>query len=231
MLSNLTSLKISMGIALTDQSLDAQLEAFIKAADAVVKKWTKRDLESSTYTEFHSGDNRADVILRQRPATATTNVWVDFSGFWGQNPAGFPASTLLTLGQDYALVMDGPGGTVSNSGLLRRVGATGLQGFMGGLVYPSGLRQGTLSGWDRGVVWPTGDGNIKVQYTAGYTTIPADLQEATNQIAKQMKAMDERGLILASENYIDYAYTLLQQPRSALAEARSILAQYVEKPF
>ena len=231
-LTTLNALKISMGIPLTNTSMDTQLTAFVAAADAAVKKWCKRDLESTTYSaDYYSGNNRPDLVLRQRPVTTLTSIWVDAAGFWGQGANAFASNTLQTVGRDYALIKDAPGGAASLSGIVRRVGTTGLVGFMGGIVYPSGLRQGTLSGWDRGTVWPAGDGNIKVSYTAGYLTVPSDLQEATNMIAKQLKAMQGTGMPMASENYVDYAYALLTDPKSPIASVRSILAQYAERPI
>jgi hypothetical protein len=78
------------------------------------------------------------------------------------------------------------------------------------LYFPSRLRQTTLSGWDRGAVWPPGDGNIKVQYTAGFTVIPDDIAQACQLLAAQLNAAAQFGARMMSENLGEYGYTILQ---------------------
>lgn len=209
---------------------DGMLSQMLAAADAAVKRYLRRDIEQANYTEFYSGTGKQDIKLRQRPAVTTgLSVYLDQNGFWGQGSGAFASDKLLTAGTDYALILDK--GSSSECGLIRRLGLQSLSGISGGIYYPSGIRAGTLTGWDRGAIWPPGDGNIKVIYTAGYTaaTMPGDLIEAVCMLAAQLKAAKDQGHPLQQESFIDYSYTLMQSSKAPfLSEVRSLLAPYRE---
>lgn len=206
------------------------LQAYLDAADGAIKKYCGWALESSARTEFYSGNNRADLLLRCRQVTAVASVYLDATGYYGDGTSAFGSTTLLTVGSDYVLVRDDmTTGTVGASGILRRIGSIPTTGIISGIVYPSGQRRGTLSGFDRAAVWPIGDGNIKVTYTAGYSTIPGDLEAACNMLAAQIRSAREQGRPMQSENFIDYSYQLLTNTKFAeLSEVRSLLAPYRE---
>jgi hypothetical protein len=181
----------------------AWLEDIIDATDAIIKKWCKRNLESANYTEYYSGSDRPELVLRQRPVTAVTAVYMDPTGFWGQGANAFPSSTLMTAGTHYALVLD-DGGNQSTCGVLMRIGGTG-PGFPG--TYPDQWMGGKLAAY-RLPRWQRGQGNIKIQYTAGYTTVPEDLANAATQIAAYLVRNMPSGMPLTSEGLGAYNYSI-----------------------
>jgi hypothetical protein len=146
-------------------------------------------------------------VLSNRPVVSITGVYVDAVGYYGQSAGGFAASTMLTQGQDYALV--NPNASERNPGILQMLSA---------------LWDGTgLSNW------PQGQGNIKVVYVAGYTQVPADISQAVAMIVGQMLAQSDRGLPMQSETLGEYSYTLLTgAPGQLMAGARQILNNYRE---
>lgn len=229
-LSNISLLKEWLEIPADDTTRDSVLIAMLAAADRAVKEWCHRDFESQAYTQFYSGNGRPDLLLKQRPVSAVASLYLDSAGYYGSGTNAFAAATLLTAGGDYALVLDGNDGTTSKSGTIRRIGLVNVQG-LGVLAYPSGYRQQTLSGWDRGNIWPLGDGNIKVTYTAGYaaTAIPDDLRAAVHLLVAELQAVKGLGKMLQQESYIDYSYSVMQGAAGTLpemAEMRMILASY-----
>jgi hypothetical protein len=227
-LSSLASLKLYMGIASGNTTLDSQLTAMLSAADAAVKSYCQRDLESQDYTHYFDGNGQRDLVLRQWPVTAITSVYQDATGFYGDGPSAFASTTLLTNGTHYALRKDQ--GTASYRGLLRRIAGGGISAA--DPFFPRTQTTGSLVG-GIGPVWPRGDGNIKVVYTAGYTSIPADLTQATNQLAAYaFNNADWGGMQATGESLDRYSYTLaaeaLNGSWAALGTTRSLLAPYRE---
>lgn len=68
--------------------------------------------------------------------------------------------------------------------------------------------------WGEGILertsgsWASGSRNIIVDYTAGYVTVPSDLQVACNDIVAAMYNRRTRDGALKSEKLGDYSYTL-----------------------
>jgi len=76
-----------------------------------------------------------------------------------------------------------------------------------------------VSGWQ----------NHKVIYTAGYTTIPDDLQQATCMVVKSLFDRSNKAAGVASEKIGDYAYSLANETSDTAtipAEAKLILNKY-----
>lgn len=229
-LSSLVSLKVLLGVSGSSQ--DTLLQQLLDAADAAVKRYCKRDLESQSYTDYFDGPGHRDLLLRQRPVTAVGSVYEDAGGYYGAVAGAFAASTLLTSGTDYALVKDGPGGR-GESGMLRRLRPAGLVWAMPGWGDPT---TGTLFGGIRGPVWPSGTGNLRVAYTAGYVDVPDDLAQAVNQLAAWMRVAAPRGgIIPTNESLGRYSYGLGQVASTGLSSApelgstRQLLAAYREQ--
>jgi hypothetical protein len=160
------------------------------------------------------------------------SLWLDSHGRGGQNPAAFGTTTQLIQGKDFIAIADGPS-NLSTSGLVRRIGTYSWPNqFGGGIIYPSGIRQYTLSGWDRGVVWPMGDGNIKIQYFAGYQVIPADIVTACHLLCACIRNERMQGKPIASETYIDYTIQLATSPPAGappeMDSVRGLLLPYRE---
>lgn len=204
-LTTLTKVKLHLGIA--DTSEDTKLDQWILEVESSVLQWLKRAIVSAERTEYYSGSGRKMLVLRHRPVTAVGSVKVDQQGYFGDNSDSFDDSTLWTRGVDWALPR--ADASEENGGMLMAVGAGGL--------------------------WPLGDGNIKVVYTAGYTTIPADLELAVNSLVGAVRKMAEAGgaAPIAGETIGRYSYYLLSNPSQAAAAgvvaAVSVLSSYREQ--
>lgn len=238
-LTTLSNVKTVLGI--TGSAQDTLLNLLIAQASTIINNYCGRTLEQTTgIIEYLSGNGYPDLSLRFRPVTAITEVRMDPNGVWGQG-TGFAADTVLTAGTDYVLVLDGDSqkdGRFSNCGLLRRLGAD--SGASNG--WPSwNSTRGYLSNVGRiGGSWTPGEGNVKVTYTGGYATIPADLDAAAVElVAWQKRNMPLGGAALSNESLGDYSYTIAASAAGASAEnalasagemgsIRQILARYRE---
>ena len=74
--------------------------------------------------------------------------------------------------------------------------------------------------------FPSGFQNISVPYTAGYVTIPADVQQAVVQIAEGMLSANERAGDVTSEKIGDYAVSYGVGGSSLPPAAQALLARY-----
>lgn len=236
-LTTVPDVKSLLGITGTDE--DARLAVMVAAASASVQSYCGRNFESTVYgtgttsayssggdSGYYSGDGSRDLILRQRPVTAVASVYQDSTGRFGDNPDGaFASSTLLVAGTDYVLMWDGqlPGASTrcSYSGILRRL--TG--------VWPASWQ------YSAGSINPqfaNNTGNIKITYTAGYSTVPSDIQYAVALVVAQMRRTAIfGGDALQSESYENYSYHLGQAKASAqqalqMSDVKSILGHYRE---
>ncbi len=220
-LTDLETVKRLLNVPMDVTDNDVWYDALREAAEAIVKNYCKRDFESQAYTDYYSGSGTRYLVLRQRPVTAISSVYLDERGRFGQNPDGsFSSATLLVNGQDYVLTFD-QGTTTSSCGVLQRTVG----------VWPEIPRQY----WFNKVAGENAPpmGNVKVTYTAGYATIPMDLQYAVCWTVSFMRRSLPVGGILGSEKIGDYSYGILN-PRAAdklppeLATARQILSRYRE---
>jgi hypothetical protein len=77
------------------------------------------------------------------------------------------------------------------------------------------------------LIWPVGINNFRVQYTAGYTTVPEDVQEATAELVTSWFVQRGRDLTLESESiHGSYSYAA-QLARGDLPDRiRAILRPY-----
>jgi hypothetical protein len=215
-LTTLSAVKTFLKVS--DTSEDTFLTQLQSAVEAAVAKLTQRQLESASYTAYLSGNWQPSICLREYPVTAVASVYFDPNGYYGQGLGAFPSTTLLVAGVDYTLRMDAPDGLSSQSGTLDRING----------VWPGSFHRppGRLS-WER----IKGQGNIKVAYTAGYTTIPDDLQALVWQAVGQLRASSPAGLLVTSESLGGYNYSLeaAEQAVNRVASAASILARYARK--
>ena len=185
-LTTLNSVKNQAGISLADTTLDLQIRSFIDGITARVKRQLNRDIEQQIYNEYYSGDNSSILFLKQYPVVTINSIIVDDTAYFGQGPGSSP--TTLVAGTDYAL-MAGYNG-IGSSGAVRRI-------------------NGTWRAWDHrrwGIVSrlpPLPSGNILVNYTAGYSPVPADIQMTVNLAVMKMIAMAATGSPIASNSYED----------------------------
>jgi hypothetical protein len=157
-------------------------------------------------------------MLRQVPVTAVASVYLDNGGYFGdglQSPFG--ASSLLVDGQDYAVRFTSAA-LGSTTGIIYRINGTWTQPTRRQMGYVSNLP---------GV----GNGNIKVTYTAGYTSIPADIAMAVNMLVIRIANMAATGMIATDEAYEDASLSYLS-PKDALGligTLETVLGQYREQ--
>lgn len=219
----------------TPQLSQAYLEALVASADSAIKEFLKWPVESATYTHYFSGKNQQELILKWPYVTSITNLWVDANGNFGQTPGAFGSGTLLTSGTNYALEIDSTlddGTPVSRRGLVQMLGG----GPLGVWPWPywQGLNQGKLAGAP-GPIWPLGRGNIKVQYVAGFTTVPSDLQYAATMLVADMARNQPSGQPLNNESLGAYSYGIAQQAAEGnyptLSSIGPILRRYRETSF
>lgn len=247
-LSSVSAVKTLLGIS--DSSQDTLLTQLLAAADAAVKTYIRRGKaktaftswpESGADTMYFSGEGTPDLILPYWPVTAVASVYLDAAGYFGDGANAFSSATLLTAGVDYVLYRDD--GAASVTARLRRLGGISSASTGGGLGGDYGWWPGLGAGawqtagplWMNGRVaaaWPVGHGNVKVTFTAGYSSVPADLADAVNQIAIFRYSYRKMAGPMQSESLGDYSYSLAAlNNEPMLGTARSILAGYRELPI
>ncbi len=203
------------------------LTNLITQASKAIQTYCKQNIELATWTEYYSGNGTPNLPLRQMPVNSIINLWFDPQGYWGQRSGSFGSGTLQTVGTQYALDID-TGGTVSNRGLVRRIGGTYL-GFGFG-YYGFGNWNSKLAGTQL-PVWIVGPGNIKVEYSAGFDPVPADVTAACNMLIAWYARNMPSGAPLSGENLGNYGYTVMTQALGNVPELGSIavtLARYRE---
>lgn len=222
-LASLYRLKIALGI--TNSVYDELANNCLDVASTAVKNYLHREIELGTYTHYFDGDGSNVLLLRQRPVVSITSVNSDLAGFYGQNAAGFGVGTSLVAGVDFALKIDDPTGSKSESGILLRTGTASVTQW-------SAMFYGTLLAGARGTPWLRGYGNIRVVYVAGYSQVPDPIAQATVQVASEMYLAASRGGHLpSSENLGDYSYSLGSdgEGRPSLTIVKGLLAPYKER--
>lgn len=212
-LTDLATVKTHLGIG--DSAHDTVLTQLVDQVDELVANEIKRGrkpgnhpLESVEDTEYYDGSGREQLLLRRRPVTAVARVAVDQDGYYGKGDSTFPVADDWTEGTDF--VSWSLDESEYNPGVLIALKFKGFGGF----------REG---------VWPEGRGNVLVKYTAGYSTIPVDLQLVANQLVSAFwnSADIALGGPLASVRLGDESYKLLDDAGGlSAASVKSILAKY-----
>ena len=124
------------------------------------------------------------------------------------------------------------GERVSKRALLRRIGGsvgTGW-GWSGYGYSQQQIQLGKLSA-ARLAGWPVGFGNLKVQYTAGWTEddMPSDLVYACQSLCAVMIRTQPIGALLSSESLGSYSYSILgSSDNPEMGDVRRILSRYRE---
>lgn len=219
-------LRTSRGLPL-DGADEARLQQQLDWASAEVRRYLSRDISQHTYPAaptdgigdfgMYDGPGRRLLRLRQYPVSGTVRVWVDATGRFGDNPDGaFASATELVFGTDFAVKWDGclPGTATKCSycGLLERVGLV----WPGRLAHQGGLTTGYVPG----------SGNIKVTYTAGFATIPGDIQQAVCMLAGWIGRSTERGGAITSESLGGYSYSIASGTSAEFGDIRRVLSRW-----
>lgn len=190
------NLKTYLGISGTSE--DDFLDLVVAGVDTLIESLSGRRFESETYTEqVVDGTGRQRLYLPNRPLTAVSEVRVSGEGVAGvNNSSDFDSSTIWNVNDDY--VIDSLTQDERNQSLLVAVYG----------------------------VWPLGIKNVRVTYTAGYTTVPADIKLAAYQIAARVRNGRTRGGMIKSERMGDESYELFDDVSRSIAD--SVLAKYRE---
>lgn len=157
----------------------ALIDNLIQEADYAIASWCDFANDATGAEEFSSGsrdeyyDGPGDPILQLKryPVTAVSSITLlDIDG---------NVIDTLTSGEEYQIDSD--------SGRLKWIAGFGWydEFGVGGPTWESGYSRGPAT-VRRKVGWPTGFRNIRVQYTAGYATIPYGLRHAATQIVVDM---------------------------------------------
>jgi len=136
-------------------------------------------------------------------------------GYYGDPTGSFDSTMLLAEGTDYVLARDTDNGNQSRSGRLIRLNDVWERPIQrtAGLLTP-------YIGYDRG--------SIKIMYTAGFKTIPDDLQGACLHVVAKLSHISPYGRDISSESYEErnIGYAVLRDKRGLLSEVAPILAAY-----
>lgn len=213
-------------LGVTGTSQDGQLQQFLDEASAMVIDYCGRDFATRSYpgaeddgsgdSGLYCGDGSRILIVRQRPITAISSLYLDQSAEWNTNPDGaFASATQLTEGRDFAVRWDTclPGTTTkaSKCGIIERIGNT----WPAMALYQPGKL---------GIQAVPARGNIKIAYTAGYTTIPQAVQSAVMQIATLLRRNADKGAPMSSESLGGYSYSLAGPQLGQFPELGSVRA-------
>lgn len=246
-LTSRATVKTLLGI--TDTSVDDILDICVSAAISAVKSYLRGGAVAHAFTswpetgsdsQYWSGNNHHSWPLEFTPVTAIASIYFDPDGFFGDGPAtAFPSDTLLTAGTDYVLKKDAST-SISTSGLVVRLGGRGstATGSMFGedsswfpfsMFTPATLSPGSLAASGRRpAVWGAYPGGYKITYTAGYTSLPADLGHAATLFAVQLyRNREVAGYTISTEGLGAYHYALLSNPGyPEFGTIRQLLAKY-----
>jgi hypothetical protein len=227
-LIDLATAKTFLGLS-TDAE-DSLIALLCDQVDSHVKNELQRDIERVVYpggaingtgdSGYYDGDGSRFIRPKQYPILeGTVSAWLDYTGRFGKNPDGsFATATQLVEGTDFVLVTDGclPGTTTkcSYSGLIERVNGVWprLRRFTPGQISPNA---GSLLGC------------IKLVYSAGFSTVPPDLQLACCEILAYVRRNRKKGGPIQSEGLGAYHYAMAGvSDAPELGSARRVLARY-----
>lgn len=220
LLTDLKEVKALLDIDQDDTTDDVKLNLLIEMASQWIEEFLGRVgyLEKKSRTEYYAGTGKQTILLKARPVfpTPTIEVYVDESGFFGSVSGSFDTTTsAFVYGTDFALQLDQEDGT-SRSGLLVRINNVWPR--------PSARVMGLLSPFVA-----QSFGNVKVVYTAGYTTdsLPAALRYAAAVLVARMQSVLPLGVITQSEAYEERSISVVAEQKDYfLALIKPILYQY-----
>lgn len=200
LLTDLRECKQILQVPTGNTSRDLLLSFYIQWASNWIQELLGRDLEKKSRTQYYSGSGSRRLILKSRPVftSPTIQCWVDEAGYWGQPSDAFDDDP-LTYGTDYVLIIDQDDGT-SRCAI--------LESRKGYWPRPQARQQGLLSPFAG-----KGNGNIKVTYTAGWTTdtTPETLRQACVLLVARMDYLFPLGMEIGSESYEERNISLVAE--------------------
>lgn len=182
---------------------DSLLDMMIAQCSARIDQHVGYPLAAATYTKIYRGNDTPHLFLSESPVNSITSIYEDVDAAAGDAADPFAAATELTEGEEFYLDRQVDGGP-SMTGIVVRIGCPWPK--------PRYYRRGIINPLDYG-----SDGNIKITYNAGYSTIPDDVQMVCLQLCKLVDEMRAHGMPLSSESWSGYSYSLAQDAAKAFA--------------
>lgn len=216
--SNILEIKKLLSIDPDNTLYDTKLNFLNEFVSGWIEELLDRDFTYKTRTQFYNGTGTQKLLLRNRPVFTSPAIqcWLDGNGYYGQADNAFPDSSALTYGQDFVLRVDQDNGSSRSAILIRMKGAVWHRPFVRtpGLLTP--------------YVW-NALGNIKVTYTAGWTTdtLPAGFKLGVDYLIAKLNNLFPYGQLLSSESYEERSVSYwIPQKRWLLADVWGMIGSY-----
>lgn len=75
--TTLNNVKEQVHLGISELDFDDQLSNLVNRSYKILEKYIGRPIKQATYTEFYSGDNTGELVLRKWPVISVTSVYVD----------------------------------------------------------------------------------------------------------------------------------------------------------
>lgn len=211
---SLDYVKTILRLPLNETEDDPRLKLTIRAVCSMIENDLAYPVGEETVTKYYSGDGGPVLFLDERYITSIVNIWLDNSGWFGSNPSGFDASTLLVNGTDYALMVEGDG-EACLTGMVRRINA----------VWPAPARfpQKTLVS-ERDIY----RGNIKASYVTGYpmALVPEDIKWAAAIMVGLAERKNDGGGPIGGFSFEGFSQSFGQDSPEDMTSIQSILSSH-----
>lgn len=195
----------------------ALVDTLIDEVSAAIERYCDRTFASASFDERYSGNNGAALVLKNAPVTAISAVsYFDNAG---------TETTLAATEYRYD----------SGSGVLYRLGSSLVSSPTG---YAADAIGGFGNSFDTGYVvggparfrvdspsWWYGFNNWRVQYTGGYSSTPADIQNVATEMVVTLY-MDRRQSRRGSSRRVGGDSVSYRTPDEMVRYYDSVLSQY-----
>lgn len=194
-LTDLREVKTILEIDPQNTTEDVKISFFITLASEWISEYLGRQLGFAQRAQYFSGTGTQKLLLPCRPVyiNPLPLVYVDMNGFYGSTTGAFTnQGEQLTYGTDFCLQLDSEDGTQCKTGIMIRINDYWQK--------PTIRNPGYLT--------PSlgdGNGNILVQYSAGYTVdaMPTQIRMACNILVQRLRYVMPLGMELSSDGYED----------------------------
>jgi hypothetical protein len=198
--ATLTDLKTHAGIPA--DGADALLQALLDSASQWIDGYTNSVFSTvAVAAENYDGRGAPSILLRLRPVLSIDSVALDGGALDAEQYALVDGAWLVAAAQ---------------CGFCPRLG----------YLEDTGEGAGATGGACATAVWPRGTQNVSVDYTGGYTAVPAAVAQACALLAAHWFREDQRGGA-AAESYGPRSVTY-RDAGDAPLPVRALLAQFVQ---